>query len=158
MDDVVVDDGHFRIENELMRLARTYPSIYEELLVTKGPGRTVVASTNVQRIGSTWPFDPGQLLPADGGGRISEGPVTRPGATGPVLVIARPVRSSVSHDQTGWLVALVRWSALDDLLRDASMLGERQNPRAFAVLMSGERPIAGHAEWLPGPASAGAPA
>ena len=157
MDDVVVDDSHFRIENELMRVARTYPSIYEELLVTKGAGRVVVASTNVQRIGTAWPVDPAQLLPAEGGGRIGDGPASRPGATGPVLVIARPVRSSVSHDQAGWLVALVRWSAIDDLLRDASMLGERQNARAFAVLMSGERPIAGHAEWLPDPRSATRP-
>jgi hypothetical protein len=124
MDDVVVDDSHFRIQNELMRLARTYPSIYEELLVTKGPGLEVVASTNVQRIGSAWPVDPARLLLAEGGGRTGVGPESRPGAAGPVLVIARPVRSSVSHEQVGWLVALVRWSALDDLVRGAAMLGE----------------------------------
>src|SRR5262245_56356283 len=34
MDDVVVNDSHFHIENELMRLGRTYPAIYQELMVT----------------------------------------------------------------------------------------------------------------------------
>src|SRR5882672_6945569 len=52
MDDVVLGDNHFRIQNELMRLARTYPGIYDELAVVQADGE-VVASTRVERIGAT---------------------------------------------------------------------------------------------------------
>src|SRR5262249_44088170 len=77
-------------------------------------------------------------------------PADWPDAPGQVLVMARPVRSSMSREQAGWLVALVRWSAIDEVLRGASILGTHQRPGAFLVLMHGDQAIAGHAEWLPG--------
>ena len=149
MDDVVLGDNHFRIQNELMRLARTYPDIYDELAVLKLDGE-VVASTRVERIGTLLPVDGLGLLAGPEGSRIGAGPQQVAAAPQPVWAMVRPVQSSLSHAQAGWLMALVRWSAVSEVVQGTSVVGRNQSPDAFMILMRGDQPIAGHGEWLPG--------
>ncbi len=149
MDDVFLDDSHFRIQNELMRVARNYPDIYDEIAVVNLAGQ-VVASTRVERIGTPLSVDGLKLLENRDGSRIGQGPQVVTSAPQPVFVMAHAVRSSLSKETSGWLVALVRWSAVSEVIQGTSVVGQNQAPGAFMVLLRGTQPIAGHTEWLPG--------
>src|ERR1051325_3854665 len=149
MDDVVLGDVRFRIENQLIHLSRSYPGIYDELAVMD-PNGEVVASTRVDRIGTRLPVQLMRLLDRGDGSLVGPGPQRVPGAPDPVLVMAQEIRSSVSHQPAGWLVALVRWSAVSNVVQSTSVEGRSQSREAFLILYQDDQPIAGHAEWRPG--------
>ena len=147
MEDVIVVDPHLRVQNLILRLQRMNPQVYADLVVLRGADE-VVAATNPRWTGK--PFDPTKLaLTAAGDGTwVGRGPVRLPGLHEPMLVFARPLRSSILKAQSGWLVAFTRWSEVGRCMADAPIAGGRQGPQAFAILFQGSVPIAGHAEWL----------
>src|ERR1051325_4281631 len=149
MDDVVLGDVRFRIENQLIHLSRSYPGIYDELAVMD-PNGEVVAATRGDRIGTRLPVQLMRLLDRGDGSLVGPGPQRVPGAPDPVLVMAQEIRSSVSHQPAGWLVALVRWSAVSNVVQSTSVEGRSQSREAFLILYQDDQPIAGHAEWRPG--------
>ncbi len=148
MEDVLVDDAHLRIQNAILRLQRAEPAIYGEIAVIHTDGR-MVATTRLDSDTERIDVNAFRLRDAGDGTFVGAGPVAVPGSPGQALVMARPLRSSISHQRSGWLVAFVRWPAIEAVVRSAPVGGQAQRPAAFAVLFKGARPIAGHPEWLP---------
>lgn len=148
MEDVLVDDAHLRIQNAVLRLQRSAPSVYGEIAVLHTNGK-VVASTRFERADKPIVLASLELRDAGDGTLIGSGPVKIPGTAERALVFVRSLRSSISRGQSGWLVAFVRWPAIQAVIADAPVGGQAQRAAAFAVLFRGSRAIAGHPEWLP---------
>lgn len=148
MDDVLTGDANFRIQNALMELLRTTHGTYDELFVVDAQG-VIISGTRMERIGESLPFPIASLAPTTDGNWLTAGPMRVPGTGERVLPMARPLRSRLAQQNSGWLVALVRWSRISALVSNVAIAGRPQRPLAFAVLFTGDAPAAGRLEWLP---------
>ncbi|MCE9627134.1 MAG: sensor histidine kinase, partial [Candidatus Eisenbacteria bacterium] len=147
MDDIVTGDEHFRIQNSLMRLRRELPGIYEELLVTDMNGGTI-AATQLVRLDAQLPIEPDKLEPAADGTRLSAGPVDFASVPRKVLVLARPIVSRIDGEQSGWLIALVKWEMISQMVSEIPIGGREQRNTAFAVIECLGKPEGGGLLWL----------
>ena len=141
LDDVLIDDRGFRVQNHLLRLQRAFPTHYLELSVLERSG-TVLASTQRGRIGSTLDLRAFDLQHVERSTTRVSGVVTLP--TGdPVLVFAHPIKSRLRSDAIGMFVAFVAWKPIEDIM---GRHRETDQTDEFAVLLdpSGEL-IAGEA-------------
>jgi signal transduction histidine kinase/DNA-binding response OmpR family regulator len=149
MDDLLVHDSDLRIQNLLLKLRRIYPSSYLEISAV-GTDGTVVASTNVERVGGT--LDVSTLAPVGlpDGSRRGETLVRPPGASRSVFVIARPVMSRLRPERIGWLVAFLDGRAFDRLVTGARIRQRAQDNSGFLVLLdSGGHVLAGRTSLPP---------
>ena len=137
MDDVLTGDANFRIQNALMELLRTTHGTYDELFVVDAHG-IVISGTRMERIGESVPFPIASLAPTTDGSWLTPGPMRVPGADKRVLPMARPLRSRLAQQNSGWIVALVGWPRISALVSGVSIAGRPQRPSAFAVLFADE--------------------
>ncbi len=148
MDDILIRDAQLRIQNQLVKLQRTYPTSFLEIAALD-TSRKVVASTRADRIGSV--LDLFALGPA----RTAEGTVwgrgasLLPGASEPAIMIAPPVLSRLAGGQIGWLVAFVKWREIEGIVRRARVGGEAENPTTFVLLADKDGHILAGAHQLP---------
>ena len=147
MDDVLTGDANFRIQNALMELLRTTHGTYDELFVVDAHG-IIISGTRMERIGESVPFPIASLAPTIDGNWLTSGPLRVPGANERVLPMARPLRSRLAQQNSGWLVALVSWPSISALVSNVAIAGRPQRPLAFAVLFTGDTPSGGRVEWL----------
>ena len=154
MDDVLTGDANFRIQNALMELLRTTHGTYDELFVVDAHG-IVISGTRMERIGESVPFPIASLAPTTDGSWLTPGPMRVPGADKRVLPMARPLRSRLAQQNSGWIVALVGWPRISALVSGVSIAGRPQRPSAFAVLFADDAPSGGRLEWLPQAMQAG---
>jgi hypothetical protein len=143
MDDVLIRDRDLRIQNLLLRLHRVYSPSYRELLVLAADS-TVMSATRLARIGSRLDLDALDLVQGAGGVDWQSRRVTVPsGTTEPVIAIAVPIRSRLNPEPVGWLVGMVDWNIVEDIVAGARVGGEPSGG-GFAVLADGTgKPIAG---------------
>jgi PAS domain S-box-containing protein len=114
LDDMLIDDRDLRVQNQLLRLRRAFPTHYLELSVLDTRG-SVLASTQRGRIGL--PLDVGalDLQPIEGSiGRASR-LVTLAGGES-ALVIVHPIRSRLRSEAIGTLVAFVAWKPIEEIV------------------------------------------
>ncbi|MEQ1832833.1 MAG: ATP-binding protein [Candidatus Eisenbacteria bacterium] len=148
MDDVLTGDGDFRIQNALLDLKRATPGTYEELLVADRHG-IIVAATRMERIGEPLPLALEPLGETADGNWLAGTPMSIPGTRERVLPMARPLHSRLAPGQTGWLIAMVRWRTVEEIVSGVLIAGRPQRKHAFALLYSNGVPIAGSTVWLP---------
>lgn len=153
MDDVIVQDRVLSIENFLLERQREQADVYVSLDVLDRSER-VIASSDLDRIGSA--MSVAELAPrlepvgqTRWGDRVAE----RPGA-GAFLRVAQPIITRLSTEPIGWLVARVRWNAVESLLAeatDASQPGETNTVfllvDASGNIVAGDRAEANAAGW-----------
>src|SRR5580765_6082899 len=134
MDDLLISDPALRIQNQLQRLDRTFPGSFQELLALNENG-AVVASTRLTRMGGTLDITSLNLQPRADGSLQSWGAVVVPGAAGPGVLIARPIRSRSSTERFGWLVGLIDWRAIEGLVAAVDVAGLPQRDAGFVLLL-----------------------
>jgi signal transduction histidine kinase/CheY-like chemotaxis protein/HPt (histidine-containing phosphotransfer) domain-containing protein len=156
MDDLLVKDSNLRIQNLLLKLRRSYPTSYLELSAV-APDGVVVSSTNEARIGDRLDVEALAPVAIAEGMRRSATLVTPPRASGPALVLARPVVSRLRPERIGWLVALVDGEAIRSLVAGAPIGRRAQDRHGFLLLVDREgRILAGEPHLLPAMRAAGA--
>ena len=118
MDDVLVQDRVLNIENFLLERQREQADLYASLAVLDR-SETVIASSDLGGIGKAMPVgDVAPHVEPDGQTRWGDLPVE--GSAGPAVVrIAQPIISRLSTEPIGWLVASVRWDAVEQLVAES---------------------------------------
>jgi len=134
MDDVLVQDRVLSIENFVRQRRQERPELYATLAVLDR-SEHVVASTEIARIGASMrvaamapDLEPGgetrwSALPAD------------PSANSTVVHIAQPIRSRLSTEPIGWLVASVRWNEVERLVGNAPGGSRKHDNERFFLLV-----------------------
>jgi len=131
MDDVLIQDSALRIENLLLNLKREYPTSYLELAVLD-VRQKVIASTNVERIGSRVELD--SLHPVGGEQNLRvEGPVAA-GNGLRAFLLSHPISSRLRPGIAGWLVAWVDWREVEGMVGAETVQGLPQDRSAFVLL------------------------
>src|SRR4249920_371973 len=85
MDDLLIGDPALRIQNQLLRLDRTLPGSFQELLALRGKGQ-VVAAARAARGGGALDLASLSLQPRADGSLQSWGVVVLPSAAGPAVL------------------------------------------------------------------------
>ncbi len=142
MDDILMRDAQLRVQNQVTKLQRAYPSYYSEVAALNTTGE-IVASTRVDRIGVSLDLPKLATLQPDGSMR-SHVPTPSEGVPRPLLLMAQPVFSRLTEGRVGWLVAWVDWGAIEVIVGRAHAGRETQSNARF-VIMAGEdgRALAG---------------
>ena len=143
MDDVLVHDRVFEIENFLLKRLREQADLYASLTVLDR-SEEVIASSDFGVLGQRIPV--ADLAPrVDSGGqtRWSDLPAETPGK--PTLVrIAQPIISDLSTEPIGWLVATVRWDAVERLVADPQGVSPKSpSATVFLLVDASEHVLAG---------------
>jgi signal transduction histidine kinase/CheY-like chemotaxis protein/HPt (histidine-containing phosphotransfer) domain-containing protein len=135
MDEVLISDRNLKIENLLIKLQRNYPGAYLEVAVVDARD-TIVASTDLGRIGQTLAVASLGARPAGDGGLLWAGPLSRDGDRR-ALLLASPIVSRLTDRPVGWLVAFVDWEAVQRVVLQASIQGLPQDAARFLLLLDG---------------------
>jgi signal transduction histidine kinase len=132
MEAVRTHDRDLRIETLLLRLQHEYAGTYAEIMAVD-THNVVVASTQVERIETR--IDPGSLgiLPVSANDSLLEGHTTFGGRD--VYAVATPLRSQLSGDNLGWMVAFVDWGVVERRIAAANVAGDRQDEAGFLLLV-----------------------
>jgi PAS domain S-box-containing protein len=145
MEEVLVQDRGFHIENLLLEVHRERPGAYEVLSVLDR-GEVVVASTDVRKIGQQVPVwaipaepVPGTLLRSSG--------LDREGLQAGGLHLAHPILSRMSPAPIGWLAATVRLEAVEGILNPEPGEAGKEG-KLFVLFDRTGRPIAGRRDLL----------
>ncbi len=148
MDEVLVQDRFLNIENLLLELQRGRPRQYGALAVLDRSG-TVIAATDVDRIGGHGPLDEAALHAHPGTGVSMGGFPAAGAAAARQFMIAAPVVSRLHSDPIGWLVATVSWGPLEDIVTGAMLGGSAQDNGRFFLLAGPDGAVlAGHPEFV----------
>jgi signal transduction histidine kinase/DNA-binding response OmpR family regulator len=136
MDDVLIGDPAMRAQNQLVRLDRALRTKYAELTALDSRD-SVVSSTNPVRFGARMSIAALGLVRRRDGLLISPRPITLVGQPEPVLVIASPIRTSLTNGNAGWLVGVITWASVSRIVEEMDVAGHAQGPEGFIVLVEG---------------------
>jgi PAS domain S-box-containing protein len=140
MDDVLVQDRVLNIENFLLEQRREQGDLYESLAVLDR-SEIVIASSDLGAIGRAMPVaDVAPRIEPGGQTRWSDLPVETP-AKPTSLCIAQPIISELSTEPIGWLVALVRWDAVERLVANPQGASPASRAESFFLLEDANRRI-----------------
>jgi PAS domain S-box-containing protein len=153
MDDVVVQDRVLSIENFLLERRREQADVYASLDVLDRSER-VIASSDLGRIGSA--LSVAELAPhLEPGGQTRWGDrVAAGGATQAILRVAQPIITRLSTEPIGWMVATVRWDAVEKTVAEVAEPSRTAGTTTIFLLvdasggiMAGDRARAEAAGW-----------
>jgi PAS domain S-box-containing protein len=153
MDDVLVQDRVLAIENFLLERRRDQADLYSSLMVLDR-SETVIASSDLGDIGRRTPI--AELAPhVERGGETRWGDLPAEGSARPAsLRIVQPIVSRLSTEPIGWLVASVRWDAVERLVAASSGAAQASDSETFFLLedasgriIAGDRSRADAAGW-----------
>ena len=146
MDDVVIKTREVRLQNLLVRLHRTFPDSYRELSVL-AVDSTVVAATQLSRLGRRLDLAKFDLEPGGEGEWHSRRPNVPDGASGPSFIMVEPIRSRLRPGAIGWLVGYADWTEIESRVQRAAPNPANHRGHAVLVNRAGEV-LAGGGELL----------
>lgn len=114
MDDALIDDRDFRVQNYLLRLRRALHEQYAELTVVT-PSGDVLASTRQERMGRPFDLSQFELQPIEGS-LAKQSQVVAFQAGGSVIVFTHPISTRLRAETIGTLVAVVAWKGIEEIV------------------------------------------
>jgi len=133
LDEILIGDRSWRVENLLIDLQRDHAADYESLSIVDADG-LVLASTRFEHVGEPWPFElPVLKDEAVGVGRIPE--VTDESRR--TFFLTHPIRARLRADPIGWMIAEARVEPFRGILERAQEMNTGEIVR-FALLYDDE--------------------